>query len=70
MKKKLVSIVALLVLAALLALTLTGCGEKKTSITVFNCFDYIDEDVLKMFEEETGIKVNYVCFTTLEEMYA
>ena len=37
---------------------------------MFNWFDYIDEDVIKMFEQETGIKVNYTNFTTNEEMFA
>ena len=35
-------IVALVVLVALVAVMLAGCGEKKTTITVFNWFDYID----------------------------
>ncbi len=37
-------------------------------VNVFNWEDYIDESVLKMFEEETGIHVNYMCFTTNEDM--
>lgn len=70
MKKRLVSLLALTLILGLMVVSLSGCGEKQTTITVFNCFDYIDEEVLKMFEQETGIKVNYVNFTTLEEMYA
>ncbi len=45
-------------------------------ITVFSVSDYIHEateegelGVLDMFEEETGIKVNYLTFSTNEEMY-
>ncbi len=69
--KKFVSLTALALVLVLSALTLAGCGgEKATTITVFNWFDYIDEDVIQMFEEETGIKVNYTNFTTNEEMFA
>lgn len=38
-------------------------------ITVFSVEDYIDTDVLDAFEEETGVKVNYLTFATNEEMY-
>ena len=41
-----------------------------TTLTVFNWFDYIDPAVIDMFEEETGATVQYVNFTTVEEMYA
>ncbi|MEG1605549.1 MAG: spermidine/putrescine ABC transporter substrate-binding protein [Clostridia bacterium] len=40
------------------------------SITVYNWYDYIDEDVIHQFEDETGIEVKYANFTTNEEMYA
>lgn len=36
---------------------------------VYNCGEYIDETVITQFEEETGIKVTYDQFETLEEMY-
>lgn len=38
-------------------------------ITVFSVEDYIDTDVLDAFEEETGVRVNYLTFATNEEMY-
>ena len=41
-----------------------------TTLTVYNWYDYIDEAVIDLFEEETGINVEYVNFTTNEEMYA
>lgn len=69
-KKGFVFKAALFVLAVAMAVMLSGCGSDTTTITVFNWFDYIDEDVIKMFEEETGIKVNYTNFTTNEEMFA
>ena len=41
-----------------------------TRLTVYNWFDYIDPEVLTMFEEQTGITVEYVNFTQNEDMYA
>ena len=52
---------------------LTACGQtekqNKNEIVVFNYGDYIDTDVLKQFEQETGIKVKYEEFLTPEAMY-
>lgn len=36
---------------------------------VYNCGEYIDETVIAQFEKETGIRVTYDQFETLEEMY-
>lgn len=44
-------------------------SKPNVELTVFNWYDYIDPAVIDMFEEETGIKVKYVNFTTNEEMY-
>ncbi len=38
-------------------------------IYVYNWGEYIDPEVIEMFEDETGIKVNYEEFETNEEMY-
>lgn len=43
--------------------------KSDVELTVFNWYDYIDPAVLDLFEEETGISVKYVNFTTNEEMY-
>ena len=40
-----------------------------TEITVYNWYDYIDLDVLDIFEQETGVHVNYVNFSQNEDMY-
>lgn len=40
-----------------------------TTLKVFNWGEYIDEDVIGMFEKETGIKVVYDMFETNEDMY-
>lgn len=44
-------------------------SANKNSITVYNWGEYIDPEVLEMFEKETGITVNYEEFETNEEMY-
>lgn len=36
---------------------------------VYNAGEYIDPDLIEEFEQETGIKVTYDVFETLEEMY-
>jgi spermidine/putrescine-binding protein len=64
----------LLVCACLAAATLfTGCGSSSAGengeLNVYNWGEYIDEDVISMFEEETGIKVNYKTYDTNEDMY-
>ncbi|MDY6367108.1 MAG: extracellular solute-binding protein [Clostridia bacterium] len=64
----------LCVLIATLMIGFAGCSSSSStaaanSITVFSWEDYIDEDLLTEFEEETGIKVNYYTFATNEEMY-
>ncbi|MDL2206612.1 spermidine/putrescine ABC transporter substrate-binding protein [Eubacteriales bacterium OttesenSCG-928-N13] len=64
-----IAISLMLVLCLTLALPMFAQAAD-TSITVFNWYDYIDESVIKMFEEETGIQVKYANFTTNEEMYA
>jgi spermidine/putrescine transport system substrate-binding protein len=50
-------------------LLVSGCGRPKTEINVYNWGDYIDESVLKGFEQKYHIKVNYDTFTTNEDMY-
>ena len=60
---------------------LSGCGADSSStdgdstkadsgeLYVYNWGEYIDEDVVSLFEEETGIKVVYDTFETNEIMY-
>ena len=72
--KKIAMLLSLLLVLCLLA----GCGGSKeesssepakTTLTVFNWFDYIDPAVIDQFEQETGISVKYANFTTNEEMF-
>lgn len=66
MKKK-----VLLVLTALVsAFALSACGSSsEDTVYVYNWGEYIDPEVITMFEEETGIKVVYDEFETNEVMY-
>ena len=52
----------------LLALSLPLAGLAEEVVNIYNWEDYIDEAVLDQFEEETGIHVNYMRFTTNEDM--
>lgn len=76
LKNKTVSRLICLLAVAVLVITgcigMTGCGSSDPSetINVFNWGEYIDEDLLRQFEDETGIKVNYTTVSTCEEMYA
>ncbi len=44
-------------------------NSQSDELYVYNWGEYIDEDVITQFEEETGIKVTYDMFETNEEMY-
>ena len=55
----------------LLAGLLTGCGvdKKENVLKFYNYGDYINSELLKQFEKETGIRVLQDTFDTNEEMY-
>lgn len=61
---------AVLVLAALLSTMLPTVSLASSAgvVNVFNWEDYISEETLQMFTRETGIQVNYMNFTTNEDM--
>lgn len=60
-----------LALSALLALSLTACGGSSGEVVnVYNWGEYIDTDLLKQFEDETGIHVVYNLFETNEGLYS
>ena len=44
-------------------------NSNSDELYVYNWGEYIDEEVITQFEEETGIKVTYDMFETNEEMY-
>ena len=67
--------IILLVAALISAMSLSAVAEEEkpfagTELTVYNWFDYIDPEVLDIFEAQTGISVTYVNFTQNEDMYA
>lgn len=62
-------ILVLIILVSIIAVFAVGCGDDRPSINVYNWGDYIDSDVIKEFEEEFGIKVNYTMYETNEDMY-
>lgn len=61
--------------------TMSGCNNKKDNndnqviqsgdkeLTIYNSEDYIDETLIKEFEKEYGVKVNYYTFDTNETLY-
>ena len=66
MKKR---VILLIVFTLMLASILTACGESKPRLNVYNWGEYINTDVLDIFEEETGIRVVYDTYATNEDLY-
>jgi spermidine/putrescine transport system permease protein len=73
--------IGVLTIFLLVSILLTACyNDEKTSrssgdseekvLNVFNWSEYLPESVIKKFEEETGIKVNYDTYSSNEEMFA
>ena len=69
--KKVLSVLLVVVMAAALCIGLAGCGGSgKTNLYVYNWGEYIDEDVLEIFEKEyPQYHVIYDTYATNEEMY-
>jgi len=66
-------IILTIVLCLLLPVSAFGCGQRTGSagvVNVHNWGEYIDESIFDIFEEETGIKVNYSTFETNEALYS
>lgn len=63
----------ILILFLMLSLfSLSACRKKTTSnrrVYVYNWGEYIDPDLIKEFEKETGIEVVYSTFSTNEDLY-
>ena len=60
-----------LVLASLLALGLTGCSSDDAQVlNLYNWSEYMPQEVLTRFQEETGIQVVYTTYDSNEAMYA
>ncbi len=70
MKRFLVNLLAIIM--CLPTLSVFGCAKVENDTTVLricNCEDYIDEDLLAEFTEETGIEVVYSTYGTNENLY-
>jgi spermidine/putrescine transport system substrate-binding protein len=62
-----------LFLALAMAFTLCACGGGKVSkgsVNVANWGDFIEEDTVRAFERDTGIKVNYTTYSDNESLYS
>lgn len=62
----------ILALSLLMLIGLTGCSKEesaKEEIYVYNWGEYIDPQILKDFQKETGIKVNYDTYASNEDLY-
>lgn len=67
--------ISVLVCALLLLSLFAGCGgggdeASAGVVNVYNWGEYIDLDLIRQFESETGIKVNYKTFESNEQMYS
>ena len=62
-----------ILLVMIILLSLTGCSNsdyQKGEVNVLNWSSYIPDDVIKDFEEEFDIKVNYGTYSSNEELLA
>ncbi|WP_100639071.1 extracellular solute-binding protein [Marinobacter salexigens] len=60
-----------IVLAGMLALGLTGCSSDDPQVlNLYNWSEYMPQEVLTRFQDETGIKVVYTTYDSNEAMYA
>lgn len=68
---KLRRITILIAIGLMVSTMITGCGgtDSKKVLNVYNVGDYIDEDIITLFEEETGVRVQYETYDTNEMMY-
>lgn len=64
--KKLIGAAGCMLAVGLLAV---GCGRSSETITFYNYGENIDNETLKEFEKEYGIKVNMSTFDDMETMY-
>lgn len=65
MKKLLIIMMSVMMIAT----ALTGCSGKKETINFLNYGENIDDETLKEFEKEYGVKVNIETFDDMEQMY-
>ncbi len=69
MKKSLMVLMLSLLMLSITSCSLSKAGDDGNKLYVYNWGEYIDPEVLSMFEEETGIEVVYDEYETNEIMY-
>lgn len=70
--KKFTALLVAVTMSVASAAMFTGCGKNSDSskvLNVYNVGDYIDESLIEVFEEQTGIDVQYSTYDTNEMMY-
>ena len=76
MKNKLMRSLSVCAAMVFLILSFAACGSQKSTqssdkvVNIFTWANYVPDSVVKQFEKQTGIKVNYSNFSTNEEMLA
>jgi len=60
----------LLTLCAIFLLSLLPSCDSQDVLRIYNWGEYMDEDILKEFTKETGIRISYSNYASNEEMYA
>lgn len=69
MNKK-ISYIGTLAAIMLFVLVLSGCGSSKETLNIYSWADNFDEQVLKDFEKEYDVKINYDVFANNEDLLA
>lgn len=59
----------ILIAVTLVIASVTGCGNKNR-LNLYTWEEMFPQDILRTFERETGIKINYITFDTNETMLA
>jgi spermidine/putrescine transport system permease protein len=65
--KKICSLMSIVILVIIV---FTGCGKEEEVLNFYNWSEYMPQELIDQFEEETGIKVNYATYSSNEEMFA
>ena len=60
----------IIVIFIFLSFLTTGCSKKEDTLNVLNWSSYIPSEVIRNFEKETKIKVNYGTYSSNEELLA
>lgn len=69
MKKLVLLIIMMLFIVSVMTACKKDTGGENGKVYVYNWGEYIDPDVINMFEKKTGIKVVYDYFESNEEMF-